>query len=83
MHYMAISLKGHKFVNIHRAKFGDTTNIIARQVNKHHMLSTFFGILFQFARQLTILLVIYSAFTSARNRSTHNATVAQLHHRFR
>ena len=83
MHHVAISLKGHKFVNIHRAKFGDATNIVARQVNEHHMLGALFGILFQFTRQLAILLVIYSAFTCASNRSTHNATVAQLHHRLR
>ena len=78
---MAVSLESHKFIDIHSSKFGNTSNIISSQVNKHHMLGTFFGVLFQFARQFAILLVIYSAFSCARNRSTHNATVAQLHHR--
>ena len=44
------------------------------------MLGTLFRILFQFARQLSILLVIYSAFARASNRPTNNSTVAQLNH---
>ena len=81
VHHMAVALKRHELVYIHRSKLGNTTNIVARQIHQHHMLGNLFWIFLQLGRQFAIVLLVDTALASARNWSTHHFAIAQLHQR--
>ena len=78
---MAVALKRHELVYIHRSKLGNTTNIVARQIHQHHMLGNLFWIFLQLGCQFAIVLLVDTTFASARNWSTHHFAIAQLHQR--
>ncbi len=48
MHHVAVTLYAESFGHFHAADFGNATDVIARQVDQHHVLGSLFRIVDQF-----------------------------------
>ncbi len=80
---MAVHLERHQLVGMHGAELGDTADVVAGEVDQHHVLGAFFGMLDQLGREAAIVLVGGAALASAGDRAADHLAVEQLHHRFR
>ena len=57
MHHVAISLKSHQFVDLHRAELGNPTDIIACKINQHDVFGALFGVFRQLSGHPSIVVV--------------------------
>jgi hypothetical protein len=48
VHHVAVALHGKGFGHLHAAGLGDAADVVARQVDQHHMLGTLLGVVDQF-----------------------------------
>ena len=79
---MAVALEGHEFVDLDGAKLRHAPHVVARKVDEHHMLGTFFRVFAQFAGEASVVFVIASAFACASDWPAGYSTVAKLHQWF-
>ena len=84
---LRIALNGILVYHANGARFGDTANVIACQINQHQVLGSFFRIMQKVFGKSAVVLHINSSGASSRNRSNRRdpSSVTQLlpHQNFR
>ena len=78
---MAVPLEGHQLVDVHRPELGDAADVIAGEVDEHHVLGPLLGMLGQFGGHPAIVLVCSATATRARDRARDHLAIEELHHR--
>ena len=56
VHHMAVALHHKGLRHLHAAGFGDAADVVARQVDQHHVLGTFLGVVDEFDLGRLVLL---------------------------
>ena len=57
VHHVAVALERHQLVGMHRAELGDPPDVVAGEVDEHHVLGPLLGVLDQLRRQPPVVLV--------------------------
>ncbi|MPM36900.1 hypothetical protein SDC9_83504 [bioreactor metagenome] len=69
MHHVAVALHSKCLRHLHRAGLGDAADVVARQVDQHHVLGTLLGIVHQFLLGRLVLLGRSTARARASQRT--------------
>ena len=83
MHHVAVALERHQFVDGDRAELGDTPDVVAGEVDEHHVLGTLLRVLDQLSGHHPVVLVGATPPSGAGDRPRHNGAAQQLDHRLR
>ena len=65
---MRVALEGHVLRHAHRTEVADAANIVAPEIDEHHVLGTLLLTALQFLGEAKIVLVIGATRPSARDR---------------
>ena len=83
MHHVAVVLHDHEVVDLDRAVLADAAEVVATEVDQHHVLSSLLLVGKQLARVLSILLGGGAARARARDRSGRDPAAADGDQRLR
>ena len=78
---MAVALQRHQLVDVHRAEAGDPPDVVAGQVDQHHVLGDLLRVLLQLAGHAPVVVVGAAAAAGAGDRAGDHLAVDQLHQR--
>ncbi len=80
---MAIALDGHHLVDPLGTKAHDPADVVAREVDEHHVLGELLRVLHELCLEPAVLLLVRAAPAGSRDRAGHDTTVEELDHRLR
>jgi hypothetical protein len=80
--HVRIRLDRHELVDLHAARLAHAPQIVALQVDQHHVLGPLLGMRVQLARQRSIGLRIRAARSCACDRTRRDQAVAHAHEPF-
>ena len=78
---MAVALERHQLVDVHRAELGDPADVVAGEVDEHHVLGPFLRVLGELGGHPAVVLLGRPTPAGAGDRARDHPTVEQLHHR--
>ena len=76
MHHVAVALDLEQFVNRNASVFAHGTEIVAPEIDEHHVLRAFFLVRQQLRRDRRVVIVVTAA--RARSGQRTNASLAPL-----
>ena len=71
-----IRLDGHELIDLHGARFADPPQVVALQVDQHHVLGALLGMSVQLASEIDVGIGSLSSRTRARNGARRHHAVA-------
>ena len=83
MHHVAVTFDDHHVGKFDRTVFRNSADIVASQVDQHHMLGAFFRVGEEFLREGTVLSFGRAATASSSQRADCGFAVFHTHHDFR
>src|SRR5579875_3640231 len=83
MHDMRITLYLHKFAHLHAARGTNAPDIVASEIDEHHMFRALFGIAFQFLGEPLVALAVSAAWTCTGKRANRHLVVLEAYQQFR
>ena len=83
VHHVAVALQRHQLVDLHGAELGDAADVVAGEVDEHHVLGALLRVLGQLGGHPAVVLVGLAALAGAGDRARDHGAVEQLHHRLR
>ena len=81
MHHVAVPLERHHLVDLLGAELDDPADVVAGEVDEHHVLGELLRVLDELGAQAAVLLVGAAAAAGAGDRPGDHRAVEQLHHR--
>ena len=81
VHHVAVALERHQLVDVLGAERGDPADVVAGEVDEHHVLGALLRVLAQLGRQAAVVLVGAAPLAGAGDRPRDHRAVEQLHHR--
>jgi hypothetical protein len=83
VHDLRVALDAHVFVRFDRAELGHAADVVAAEVDEHHVFRTFLFVGAQFLFELTVLVGVPAARPGARDRAHFDLAIGAPHQHFR
>ena len=81
VHDVRVALERHELLDLLRPEPHDPADVVAGQIDEHHVLGTLLRVLAELCRESPIVLLAPSAVAGPGDRSDDHASVEHLHHR--
>ena len=82
MHHVAVTFDDHHVGDFHRPIAGDAANIVAAEIDEHHVLGTFLGIGQQFLGESLVFVFVATAGPRSGERPDGHASIDDPDHDF-
>ena len=81
VHHVGVTLEGHQFVHLLGAERHDPADVVAGEVDEHHVLGPLLRVLAQLGGEVPVVLLGAAPEAGARDRPADDPPVGDLHHR--
>ena len=81
VHHVRVALERHQLLDLLGAELHDPADVVAGEVDEHHVLGALLRVLDELGRQAPVVLLGAAAAAGAGDRTADHAAVEHLHHR--
>ena len=81
VHHVRVALERHQLLDLLGAELHDPADVVAGEVDEHHVLGPLLRVLDELGGQAPVVLLGAAAAAGARDRAADHPAVEQLHHR--